>query len=289
MLAVADGIPVGGSGHGRSRPGLIVGPRGREAAAGQQGPIPWDFGDQKKRGGSGRCAMNGREATAHLAAASGTAFLAGYTDVYGLTHFHHLFVSFMSGNTTMLGVALGRGDFAVAGPIVRLVALFVAAAAAGAALDVAAGRHRTTAVSLVVSGLLAAPLLMPAVTGSALVSAMGILNAAPSHVGATSVSLTFVTGTLVRFGQGLGRTLCGRPEGWRWLLHLPMWLSLLAGAVSASVTQGMLGANKLWPLPAMSMLVAGLVRLALWLGGGSSSDTTEARAGSGASGEDDAA
>ena len=233
--------------------------------------------------------MSGREAAAHLVAAAGTAFLAGYTDVYGLAHFHHLFVSFMSGNTTMLGVALGRADFTVAGPIVGLVALFVAAAAAGAALDVAAGRHRATAVSLVVSGLLAAPLLVPAFTGSALVSAMGILNAAPSHVGATSVSLTFVTGTLVRFGHGLGRTLCGRPEGWRWLLHLPIWLSLLAGAVSASLTQGMLGANELWPLPAMSMLIAGLVRMAFWLGGGSPHGTTEGRGSSGAGGEDIAA
>ena len=42
--------------------------------------------------------------------AAGMASLAGATDVYGIAHLHGLFVSFMSGNTTTLGVALGHGD-----------------------------------------------------------------------------------------------------------------------------------------------------------------------------------
>jgi hypothetical protein len=49
---------------------------------------------------------------ATLALAGGVAFLAGATDVYGLAVFHDPCVSFMSGNTTMLGVSRGSGDFA---------------------------------------------------------------------------------------------------------------------------------------------------------------------------------
>ena len=47
-----------------------------------------------------------------LAIACAMAFLAGATDICGLARLHDLFVSFMSGNTTMLAFALGHGDLA---------------------------------------------------------------------------------------------------------------------------------------------------------------------------------
>jgi uncharacterized membrane protein YoaK (UPF0700 family) len=56
------------------------------------------------------------------------AFLAGATDVCGLFRLHDLFVSFMSGNTTMLAFALGRGQLERAGMIAGLIGLFVAGA-----------------------------------------------------------------------------------------------------------------------------------------------------------------
>ncbi len=43
-----------------------------------------------------------------------------------------------------------------------------------------------------------------------MVLAMGALNAAMHRAGKVAVSLTFVTGTLVRFGQGFGDFLAGR-------------------------------------------------------------------------------
>ncbi len=41
---------------------------------------------------------------------------------------------------------------------------------------------------------------------------MGLLNAAMHRAGATGISLTYVTGALVKFGQGLGSLLCRRQE-----------------------------------------------------------------------------
>jgi uncharacterized membrane protein YoaK (UPF0700 family) len=47
--------------------------------------------------------------------------------------------------------------------------------------------------------------------------AMGALNASMHRTGNIPVSLTFVTGMLVRFGQGLGKLLIRRATGWNWL------------------------------------------------------------------------
>lgn len=191
----------------------------------------------------------------NLPVAAGMAFLAGATDVHGLDRLHDLFVSFMSGNTTMLGVALSHGDWARSGFIAELVGLFVAGAATGAALGVVSGRWHATAVAFVVTVVLGVPLLQPGWTTPSLVLAMGALNAAMSCVGEAAVSLTYVTGTLVKFGQGVGRALCGQTGGWMWLWQLPMWLSLLAGAAAAVLVQRHLGQGALWPLPAFALLL----------------------------------
>ncbi len=144
------------------------------------------------------------------------AFLAGATDVYSLAELHDLYVSFMSGNTTMLGVALGTGDPARAATIAFLVGLFVIGAAGGAVLANFFGRSQTPAVISIVSIVLCVPVLIPSWTVYAFILAMGSLNAAISKVGTASVSLTFVTGALVKFGQGLGNWVTGRRADTSW-------------------------------------------------------------------------
>jgi len=151
-----------------------------------------------------------------LALAAGMAFLAGATDVYSLAELHDLYVSFMSGNTTMLGVALGTGDPARAATIAFLVGLFVIGAAGGAVLANFFGRSQTPAVISIVSIVLCVPVLIPSWTVYAFILAMGSLNAAISKVGTASVSLTFVTGALVKFGQGLGNWVTGRRADTSW-------------------------------------------------------------------------
>ena len=193
--------------------------------------------------------------------AAGLASLAGATDAYGLSFLRDLFVSFMSGNTTSLGVALGEGNWARAGLILGVVGLFVAGAAAGAVLGEASGRRHRAVVTLAVAFALAVPLFLPNLAVPAFVLAMGALNASMNRVGEVSISLTYVTGTLVKFGQGIGRTLCGKPGGWSWALQAPMWASLLAGAVAATLVRQRLGDEVLWPLPAYALAlgVAALV------------------------------
>ena len=68
-------------------------------------------------------------------------------------------------------------------------------------------------------------------------TSMGALNAAMNKVGGASVSLTYVTGALVKFGQGAGNWLTGRRADTSWLLQAPMWASLLAGSIVAVMVQ----------------------------------------------------
>lgn len=84
---------------------------------------------------------------------------------------------------------------------------------------------------------------------------MGALNAAMSKVGNASVSLTYVTGALVKFGQGVCNWLTGRRADLSWLLQVPMWASLLAGSCAAASLQ-QLGSERPWPLPVVGLLLA---------------------------------
>ena len=57
--------------------------------------------------------------------------LAGMVDAIGFIRLGHLFVSFMSGNSTQFAIAIGRGHFDEAGQILLLIVLFVIGAAGG--------------------------------------------------------------------------------------------------------------------------------------------------------------
>ena len=59
------------------------------------------------------------------------AALAGIVDAIGYLHLGGLFVSYMSGNSTQLAVAIGQGSHNEAGSIAELIAIFVLGAAAG--------------------------------------------------------------------------------------------------------------------------------------------------------------
>ena len=186
------------------------------------------------------------------------AFLAGATDVCGLAKLHDLFVSFMSGNTTMLGVALARHDVERFATIAGVIGLFVTGVSLGTVVAVLAHGRHMAAVSLAVGILLLVPLGWPAAITPCLTLAMGALNAAMQRAGATGVSLTYVTGTLVKFGRGLGELACGRRDDPSWSLNGLLWSSLLAGAVTMTAVQTVLGADTLWPLPLMALLIAAI-------------------------------
>lgn len=191
--------------------------------------------------------------------AAGASLVAGYVDAVGFLALGGFFVSFMSGNTTRLGVGLAGSaqDGIVA---LGLIVTFVGGVTLGALLGKAAGTHRRSAVLVLVAALLAGAILLHAAHAAAgfaaMALAMGAENALFEHDGEIQVGLTYMTGTLVKAGQHLAAALVGGHR-WAWIAYVAQWASLAVGALAGAVCYPRLGMNALW-LP-----VALLVALAL--------------------------
>ena len=122
--------------------------------------------------------------------------LAGMTDAIGFLATGD-FVSFMSGNTTRLAVAISQGDASLVLRLFFAVLAFIAGNTLGILLGRWGGR-RALPLMLVIAGLLCAAGLVPFASQVpallAAILAMGMLNAAVEQVNGLPVGLTYVTG-----------------------------------------------------------------------------------------------
>src|SRR5580700_3184669 len=109
------------------------------------------------------------DSSRNIALACALSALAGYVDGIGYLHLGGLFVSFMSGNSTRLGVSVAQGDWSNAAAAFGLIALFVIGAACGSLIVLGRGANRQPWVLLVEASLLAV---------AALCYSVGLLNAA---------------------------------------------------------------------------------------------------------------
>jgi uncharacterized membrane protein YoaK (UPF0700 family) len=184
---------------------------------------------------------------------------AGFTDAIGLLELGGHFVSFMSGNTTQLGAALG--DRQLGGPmlLVGLVALFFTGSLFG---SYAALSNRRWGSAIALGFVLAIMLIAlvvwrlgapPDIAIPLLALSGGAQNAVLPSRGAARLGATFVTGTLFAAGQDLARALLGKAPPWRWTQHLAVWGSLLIGAAIGAF------AHSLWGIP--SLLASALIYL----------------------------
>jgi len=157
------------------------------------------------------------ETRAEWAMAVFLALIAGYLDGYGLLVLG-TYVSFMSGNTTFTGLKCGQNNFQAALPSAVAVLFFVTGSFLGNLFTQSRLRHCHRLIFVVIAGLLATvgglerhgPWNVPAEIAM-LSLAMGMMNPALSRVGAESVSLTFVTGTLNRIGGHLAAAAGRKP------------------------------------------------------------------------------
>ena len=183
------------------------------------------------------------------------AALAGMVDAIGYLRLGHLFVSFMSGNSTQLAVAVGGGDLTEAGVIAELIALFVLGAAAGQVLTGFAGKWHLTWALVAVAVLLAIAAGL-ATSPEPMVLAMGALSASMQRAGKITVSVTYVTGTLVKLGQGLGDFLIRRSTGWTWLVQASPWAGLIVGATIGGAAYMRIGGVVTWVPVLLACLLA---------------------------------
>ncbi|MFN3572857.1 MAG: DUF1275 family protein [Phenylobacterium sp.] len=185
---------------------------------------------------------------------------AGYVDAAGFLMTGGFFVSFMSGNSTRLGVGLFRGaeEALIAG---GLIAAFVSGVVIGGVLRRAvAGRPEAAILSVLTGALAGAGVLAaqgwPLPAALLLACAMGAENLIFAQGGEVRVGLTYMTGALVKVGKGLAAAIFGEDRG-PWLPDLMLWAGLVAGAAGGAVAYGRLGAPALWPAAgAMAVLAA---------------------------------
>jgi uncharacterized membrane protein YoaK (UPF0700 family) len=186
----------------------------------------------------------------NIALACALSALAGYVDGIGFLHLGGLFVSFMSGNSTRLGVSLAEGNWSNAAEAIGLIALFVAGAACGSLIVLGRGAHRQPWVLLVEAMLLAAAALcygmgLPKAAIAAMVLAMGLENAVFQIDGGAGLGLTYITGALVKVAQLLATALTGGAR-WAWLSDLLLWAALVTGGVCGALAYHWINLAAIW-------------------------------------------
>lgn len=199
----------------------------------------------------------------NIALACALSALAGYVDGIGYLQLGGLFVSFMSGNSTRMGVAIAHGHWQTAADALELIALFVAGAAAGSLIVLGHGAHRQPFVLLAEALLLAAAGLayasgQPSLAVAAIVLAMGLENAVFQIHGGAGLGLTYVTGALVKVGQLLAKALTGGAR-WAWTPNLMLWAALVAGSVFGALAYAWVNLAAIWFAAAAALILSGIV------------------------------
>ena len=199
----------------------------------------------------------------NISLACALAALAGYVDAIGFLHLGGLFVSFMSGNSTRMGVSLAEGQWAAAAESLGLIALFVAGAAAGSLIVLGRGVNRQPWVLLAEALLLAAGALayafaLPNAAVAAIVLAMGMENAVFQIHGGGGLGLTYVTGALVKVGQLAAAAMTGGAR-WGWWPNLLLWAALVAGSLCGALAYHWINLAAIWFAAASALALSAIV------------------------------
>ena len=210
--------------------------------------------------------MNRLDRNARLLA-TGFAAMAGMVDAIGFMASGGFFLSFMSGNSTRLSVGIVESAPYI-GLVAALLASFVGGVVAGSLVgrQTTFGPHHRQAIILTGISLLlfAAPFVADA--GSLPVAlcfaacCMGMENTLFEREGSVSFGLTYMTGALVKIGQGLATLISGGAR-LEWVPYLLLWLGLASGAMIGALMFGAFGLKSLW-LPGA---YAGVFALALFV------------------------
>lgn len=160
--------------------------------------------------------------------------IAGYVDAIGFIDTGGLFVSFMSGNSTQVGVeVLDNGVLAAWLPVTLVGAFVVGVTAVAIIGGYGTRRARAVTVSAAAVGVsVILGILAPQEPWRfwALAFAMGGLNTLYLADGRARVAITYATGTLVSLGLAIATMVTGRGRS-NWMRPLMLWGSLAAGAV----------------------------------------------------------
>lgn len=192
--------------------------------------------------------------------------ITGFIDALGFLYLGGFFLSFMSGNTTRLTAALAEGTWGVVGKAAGVMALFLVGVMIGALISRLGHRHlsasRPREVVLAFICLTATIASVWVATGHELPAVLslsftvGAMNSIFERNGEVSISLTYMTGTLVKMSQRFVGAFFGGSHS-DWIGYFLLWLALAVGAVFGGWCFTTLGLHAVWVVTAM--IVAGTV------------------------------
>ena len=197
--------------------------------------------------------------------ATGFAAMAGMVDAIGFLASGGFFLSFMSGNSTRLSIGMAQGApyvLMVAALIISFVGGVVWGSLTGTAKNTSVNKRQAMILAGIAALLFAAPVLadfgwlLPAICVAAF--CMGAENTLYEREGSVSFGLTYMTGALVKIGQGLATMLRGG-ERTAWLLYLFLWTGLIGGAVIGASVFTIYGIFSLWIPAALAALFAVII------------------------------
>lgn len=203
-----------------------------------------------------------------LGTAVSLAALSGYIDGIGFVFVGGYFVSFMSGNTTRAGVELVSGDLGTALLGGAIITTFVVGVIIGTLIQrvshdrgLASGAFGSMLlVSVAIAGAAALALAdLRAAAALTLAAAMGAVNTVLARPGEPSYGITYMTGALVKVGEGIVEAVRGGDKR-GWLRYAVLWASIALGAVVGATAYGVVGRTALWFAVGGALLVAALLR-----------------------------
>ena len=181
--------------------------------------------------------------------------LSGWVDATGFLHWRGLFVSFMSGNTTTLGVLISAARWGEALTPARVLLAFVGGVAVGELVGGSGVRQGRSLVLLLVAALLGAVGTVDLNLPFFVALGMGVQSAAIHRVGSANFAVTYVTGTLVNVGRGIADVVKGQTKWSQVAPYLMLWLGLLLGAAGGGFVASR---SETIALSASAALAAGL-------------------------------
>lgn len=197
--------------------------------------------------------------------------IAGYVDAIAFIELGGFYASFMSGASVSLGVSASGEQWGEVYHALFLIAAFLGGATVATVMAGITGVWALPTVLLLEGGLLTAGALLiragwaVSVAILPVVAAMGVQNTAMRPVNGIRLGVTFITGTLVSFGQQVGEALLGRARPWRWSGHALVWCAFTAGAALGAAVYLAFGFTALSGPAVFVVLMAALVAIAVFI------------------------
>ncbi|WP_413524910.1 YoaK family protein [Photobacterium phosphoreum] len=168
-------------------------------------------------------------------------FIAGVVDSVGFLHLKDgVFASFMSGNSTHMGMMLSYHDYPRASVYIAILGIFIIGAMSGELIALSSHRFYRGVVMTSVSIVLLFATIMQyyvpfLVVNFIICYGMGMQNIALRLTIEKAIPLTYATGYLVNIGRLLALAIVGKGEPKRLMQYLCLWGSLISGAVIGGI------------------------------------------------------